>query len=132
MGDIGPGAPRLLVIEDFADARDLYCELFSSQGFEVHAAADGQAGIELARALRPHIILLDLALPRLDGFGVLSAVRQDSDRAFAATLVLIISAHADHACRKRALELGANAWFGKPSLPDDLVSAVRSLLASAT
>jgi two-component system, cell cycle response regulator DivK len=133
MDDRNVSAPsrRLLVIEDFADARDLYCELLSGQGFEVHAAGDGLAGLDLARIVRPHLILLDLALPRLDGFGVLSAIRHDVDAELASTPVLVISAHADQSSSKRAFELGANAVLGKPSLPDELLNSVNSLLGIA-
>jgi CheY-like chemotaxis protein len=124
----GGGGHLLVVIEDFDDARDLYCDLFRAYGFEVHAAADGLTGLALVRAVRPQLILLDMALPGLDGFGVLTQIRQDVDAHFALTPVLVISAQDDHASVKRAFALGANAILPKPHLPDQLLKMAYALL----
>jgi two-component system cell cycle response regulator DivK len=127
-----PGAadrPRILIVDDFDDARELYCELFAGQGFEVHSAGDGITALELAKSLLPDVILLDIALPRLDGLSVLSAVR--SHPPLSATRVVMLTAHtADH-IKTRAISLGASGIIIKPCLPEDLLGAVHALLSKA-
>jgi two-component system cell cycle response regulator DivK len=121
---------RILIVEDFDDARELYCELFRFHGFEVHAAADGLTGLALAKTLLPDVMLLDLGLPKLDGLSVLSSVR--SDDALARTPVVVLSAHAGIEDVGRAESLGANLALTKPYLPDDLVRVVWGLLKPRT
>ncbi|HUJ25326.1 MAG TPA: response regulator [Myxococcales bacterium] len=69
----GSPAARILIVEDYADARDLYVEYFRSHGFDVLAAANGLEALEVARQHRPDVIVLDVALPKLDGFPCSSA-----------------------------------------------------------
>jgi two-component system cell cycle response regulator DivK len=117
---------KILVVDDYDDARELYTELFLVQGFEVHAAGDGRSAIELAKSVRPDAILLDVALPLADGFSVLREVRGDA--ALASVRVVMLSATADPGYQARALELGADLALLKPCLPEVIAGAVLALL----
>jgi two-component system cell cycle response regulator DivK len=117
---------RVLIVEDFDDARELYCVYFQLQGFEAHPAADGIAALRAARLIRPDAIVLDVALPRLDGFSVLREVRADPQ--LSATPVLMLSATDDPDYAARCKALGANGALTKPCLPEELVEEVRAQL----
>jgi two-component system, cell cycle response regulator DivK len=121
---------RVLIVEDFADARQLYLELLEYYGFEVHSAADGVTGLSMAKSLLPDAILLDLALPGIDGFALLTAVRNHP--ATAETPVLIVTAHAEPEVHARAKACGATAILLKPGLPEDLVRELRGVLPKTT
>ena len=73
------GKQMVLVIDDDADQRDLLMRFLEREGFAVRVAADGRTGIELARSLRPRAILLDVMMPQMDGWSVLSAIKADPD-----------------------------------------------------
>jgi two-component system cell cycle response regulator DivK len=117
------GKIRVLVVEDYEDAREMYVEFLKADGFEVHAAADGLAGLEMVRTLRPDVLVLDFALPKLDGFSVLREIR--SDPHISGTPVLTLSASAGKDYADRAMRTGATAVLTKPCLPDDLARAIR-------
>ncbi len=103
-----PGA-RILVVDDDAATRDLLARFLKREGFEVTGAADGQAGLTLARALRPQAILLDVEMPKMDGWSVLHALRQDP--ALADTPVVMVSVKNEQSL---AYALGATDYLLKP------------------
>ncbi|WP_237478765.1 hybrid sensor histidine kinase/response regulator [Lichenibacterium dinghuense] len=110
-----PGAPaaeagaRILVVDDDAAARDLLARFLKREGFAVTGAADGQAGLTLARALRPQAILLDVEMPKMDGWSVLHALRQDP--ALVDTPVVMVSVKNEQSL---AYALGATDYLLKP------------------
>ncbi|MGC3998461.1 MAG: diguanylate cyclase [Anaeromyxobacter sp.] len=117
--------PRLLVADDEADARDVLAQVLHPD-YEVVAAADGQEAVDLARAERPDVILLDLNMPRLDGFQALERLRADP-----ATLdipVIFVSARSDDAVKVRSLDLGAVDYLQKPFSERELRARVERTL----
>ncbi len=117
---------RILIVDDFDDARELYAEYLRTRGFEVTGAADGQAALHLALPSRYDLIILDLALPRMDGIDVLRTLRADPETK--GTPIIMLSASAGPEARDATLRAGADLFLEKPCLPDDLESAVLKLL----
>ena len=100
---------RILVVDDDPAARDLLARFLNREGFAVTGAADGQAGLTLARALRPQAILLDVEMPKLDGWSVLHALRQDP--LLVDTPIVMVSVKNE---KSLAYALGATDYLLKP------------------
>src|SRR5476649_58494 len=96
--------PRLLLIEDNPDTRQIYKDVFEREGFQVLIAEDGEKGLSYAQATIPDVLLLDLMIPKLSGFDLLKRLRAQKDTE--AIPVVIFSALADAADRQKAAELG--------------------------
>lgn len=120
--------PRILIVDDFDDARELYAEFLRLRGYEVTGAADGPAALHLALPAHFDLIILDLALPRMDGLEVLRALRADANTA--RTPIIILSASVGREPREETLRAGADLFLEKPCLPDELEAAIQKLLAS--
>ncbi len=116
---------RVLVVDDSAPIRELLAVNLELEGFEVRCAADGRAGLELARAWRPDVVTLDVVMPDLDGLAVLTELRADG--ATCAIPVLMLTGRAQPADRDRAEALGADGYLAKPFEPAELVAAVLDL-----
>lgn len=125
--DAGAGGPppRVLVVEDTEANRDLVVQLLED-AYDVRCAEDGEAGLALARSWKPAIVLLDLGLPKLDGWSVARAIRDDP--ALGGVRVIALTAHAMPEDRDRALAAGCDHYLTKPI--DDL--ALLALLAALT
>lgn len=117
----------ILIVEDSDDTREMYAEFFISQGFAVHTAKDGLEALALAKEWRPSVVLLDVALPKLDGLSVLRKIR--ADKKLADTPVLTISAFTDAEYSEGAEQSGATRVLSKPCLPDEVLAAVREVVA---
>jgi CheY-like chemotaxis protein len=124
----GPQPPPLvLVIDDDEDNREVYGQYFEFLGWRTAIAADGQTGLDQASALNPSAIVLDLALPVLDGFEV---ARRLKGNAATRTIPLIaLTAHMLESARAEAVAAGVDDYFLKPCPPQDLAAAVRRHLA---
>jgi two-component system response regulator RegX3 len=112
---------RVLIVEDepsFVDALEVSLE---AEGFEVLIAVDGRRAIEVFRAERPDLVLLDLMLPELPGIDVLRAIRRDSD-----VPVIVVSAKDAESDIVAALELGADDYVTKPYSIRELVARIRA------
>ena len=118
-----PGAARrVLVIEDNDDARDMLTTLLSIAGHDVHSAADGARGLELARVVRPEIALVDVGLPGLDGYEVARRLRAFG---FGAALRLIaITGYGQAEDRRRAEAAGFDVHLAKPLDPERLLAVI--------
>ena len=116
----------ILVIEDDKFNIKLLTEACRSMGCRVDSAMDGEAGLEAFRGGAPDLVLLDVMLPKMDGFGVLTEIRAHPERGD--TPVVMVTALQNAADRARALELGADDYVGKPFRLGDLRSRVRSVL----
>lgn len=117
----------ILAIDDQEDNLALLEALLSSRGFVVHTALDGPTGLELAASARPDLILLDLAMPGMDGFEVLQRLR--AQRLTAKTPVIVLTANYREAeMVERGLELGATEYLTKPIQMDELVVRLKSAL----
>jgi two-component system response regulator AdeR len=100
-----------------------------TQGFAVAEAVDGLDALDQAQRLAPAILLLDMDMPRLDGFGVLEALRRRL--AGRAVPVVVVTVHDDPATEARCIELGAEDYLTKPIQPSSLVVRVRAVLRRA-
>ncbi len=106
------GKPTLLVVEDDLDLRKILVQLFAEQYYVVEAE-DGKKAIELTLEERPSTILLDLMLPEVDGFGVLTSIRSNPDHFIAKTPVVVLSNLWTNQDILRAESLTVEAYFVK-------------------
>lgn len=117
---------RILIVEDEADIADLIAFNLERQGHEPIKALDGASGIEMALEFQPDLIILDLMLPRLDGYQVLKELRKDSRTRN--TPVLMLTARSQAEDRIRGLEAGADDYLTKPFSSKELMLRVRAIL----
>ncbi|MFA5058957.1 MAG: response regulator [Opitutaceae bacterium] len=118
--------PVLLSVDDERDVIDLVRFHFSRAGYEVVTASSGREAIETIRCRRPDLVLLDLMLPDIDGFGVCEILHRN---AVTATIpIVILSAWSTADARNVGLELGALDYVTKPFSPKELVDRVNRLL----
>ena len=121
--------PLVLVVEDYPDAREMYTAYLQFSGFEVAEAANGLEAIEKAETLMPDIVLMDLALPRMDGWEATRRLKSNDRTRHIPVVALTGHALAGHA--EGARQAGCDAFVTKPCLPDALVAEIRRLLESA-
>ena len=119
-------AGRILVVEDDRALRTVLVGALQSGGFEVEQAADGSAGVQALRARTFDIVLLDIGLPFVDGWHVLSSLEGRR-----APSVIVISARGDQADKVRALDMGADDYLAKPFGSDELLARIRAVLRRA-
>lgn len=122
-----PAAAKILAVDDEPALTDLISYHLGRNGHDVATAASGWEAIERIQHQRPDIILLDLMLPDLDGFGVCEILRRDP--ATATIPIIIISAWASVDSRHLGLELGALDYITKPFSPHELVQRVNRFLS---
>ena len=113
----------VIIIDDDGDARQMYSEYLRHQGCTVFTAPDGRSGLNKIDELRPDVIVLDLAMPRVDGWTVLKNVRESSLTSQIA--VVVVSAMSD--ARDQAFHMGCDAYLVKPCSPDVLYLQIRAL-----
>jgi len=119
----------VLVIEDEAPLRANIVRILSAEGYRVVAAADGEEGIQRVTEERPDMVICDILMPRVDGFGVLAALRSRPETA--AIPFIFLTASADKDDLARGLKSGANEYVTKPFKIAGLMAAVRRLLPPA-
>ena len=117
----------ILLIEDDPLSARLVDLILKSEGHRVIITRDGAEGLEVAKNTPLDLILLDLMLPKMDGFEVLRQLRADPKTAD--VRVVIVSAKSQPADKERAAELGVNAYLTKPYRKVELLELVRSLLS---
>jgi len=113
----------ILVVDDRANVRLLLEEFLSGQGFTVVTSSNGQDALELARRARPDMILLDIMMPKMDGYEFLERYRQEYR-----TPVIIITAKEEETDAVRGLDLGADDYIIKPFRMRELASRMRAVL----
>lgn len=118
--------PLVLVVEDYQDAREMYAAYLQFSGFDVAEAGNGIEAIEKTQALLPDIVLMDLALPRMDGWEATRRLKSDPRTRHIPIVALTGHALAGHA--EGAREAGCDAFVTKPCLPDALVAEIKRLL----
>jgi two-component system cell cycle response regulator DivK len=127
--DAAPSPPPLvLVVEDYQDARDMYVEYLRFAGFRVAEARNGLEALDRAFALVPDVVLMDLALPRMDGWEATRRLKTDPRTSHIPVVALTGHALAGHADGAR--QAGCDAFVRKPCLPDVLVAEIRRVLAA--
>jgi two-component system alkaline phosphatase synthesis response regulator PhoP len=117
----------ILVVEDEDPLRMALCDALRGEGFDVIEAEDGEQGLYLATREAPDVVLLDLMLPKLDGFAVLRAIREDRVNA----AVIILSARGEEWDRVHGFEYGADDYVVKPFSTRELVLRIRAVLKRA-
>jgi signal transduction histidine kinase len=123
-------ARRYVVLaDDNADLRDYICRLLVSRGYEVEPVADGQAALAALRARRPDILVTDVMMPQLDGFGLLQAVRRDT--ALRDLPVIMLSARAGDEAKVEGLGSGADDYLTKPFSSRELLARIAANIAMA-
>ena len=113
---------KILVVEDDASIRNNILSLLRLEGFDVVDASNGLQALELARQHLPGLILSDVMMPQLDGYGLLELLR--ADPATAGIPLIFLSARTDRADRRRGMNLGADDYLGKPFTANELLDAV--------
>jgi two-component system, cell cycle response regulator DivK len=118
--------PKILLVEDNEMNRDMLSRRLSRRGFTVVIAEDGQQGVDLARAERPDLILMDMSLPVKDGWEATREIK--ADPAIAGIPVIALTAHAMAGDRERVLAAGCDDYDTKPIELDRLLEKISALL----
>jgi DNA-binding response OmpR family regulator len=119
-------AKNILIIEDDSFLRGLLSKKLSSSGFDVSEAIDGDKGIKKTKEEKPDLILLDLLLPTIDGFEVLSKIKQDPDTS--SIPVIVLSNLGQKEDIDRCLELGATDYMIKAQFtPEEIIIKVKQV-----
>lgn len=111
---------RVLVIEDNQDNMTLIVDVLLSLDYEVLQAHDGEQGVAMAKAEVPNVILMDLSLPRMDGWTATRIIK--ADRALMHIPIIALTAHAMMGDKEKALEAGCNDYISKPINLQELAS----------
>ena len=118
--------PRVLLVDDYPDAREMYTEYLEFSGFDVIGAGNGLEALQRAVDANPDIILMDLSLPVMDGWE--ATRRLKADQRTASIPVVALTGHALAGISDGALKAGCDAFVTKPCLPEDLVKEIRKIL----
>ena len=122
-----PGPPRVLVVDDDPTTRLICATNLQLDGYQVLEAANGQEGLELALDQAPDVVLLEISMPVLDGFGLAAALQAD-DRTRELPLIFL-TAEVDPVVKAQAFETGAHAVIEKPFDPGAVTSFVERVIA---
>ena len=114
---------RILLVEDDPKTRSTVALYLQREGYDVATAEDGLRALELAREQEPHLVVLDLMLPRLDGIEVCRALREAGR-----TAILMVTARSTEEDKLAGLDLGADDYVTKPFSPRELMARVRAVL----
>ena len=117
---------RVLVVDDFDDAREMYAEYLEFAGFQVETARNGAEAVEKAQEASPDIILMDLSLPVMDGWEATRLIKGDNRTRDIP--VMALSGHVLAGSENHAKEAGADEFVAKPCLPQDLENKIRTML----
>jgi CheY-like chemotaxis protein len=117
---------KVLLVEDNEMNRDMLSRRLTRRGFEVVFAGDGQQGLDLARSVKPDIILMDMSLPVIDGWEVTRRIKADGT--MRSIPVIGLTAHAMSGDREKAIEAGCDDYDTKPVEIDRLLEKIRRLL----
>lgn len=116
----------VLLVEDVADTRDMYADYLRHCGFNVTTATTGAEALDAAREQTPDVILMDAAMPGLDGWAATKLLKNDPVTRHVPVLILTAHVFAEH--RAKAQEVGADGFIGKPCMPDELAREITSAL----
>jgi CheY-like chemotaxis protein len=126
--DAIPERATVLIVDDTPDGREIYSLYLQSKGFTVLTARDGNEGVETARQHQPDVVVMDLAMARLDGIAATKRLKRDARTR--RTPVIVLTAYPGKPVQQQALEAGAAMFLTKPCLPDELEAHIRRLLAA--
>lgn len=117
----------ILTVDDSRTMRDMLMMSLKSAGFDVIQAVDGVHGLEVLAANSPQVIITDINMPRLDGFGFIEGVRKDEK--YRGVPILVLTTESDASKKDRARQAGATGWIVKPFSPTKLIDAIRRVAA---
>jgi pilus assembly protein CpaE len=120
-------ATKVLVVDDDLNIQRVLVFTLKQEGFEVHVAADGQAGVEMAASLDPDLILMDVAMPTVDGYAATQQIR--ANESGTRVPIIMLTAEADVEQRVKGLRAGADDDIVKPFHPLELMARIKALLA---
>ncbi len=123
------GVPLVMVVDDSLTVRKITSRMLSREGFDVATAKDGVEGLQQLQDIRPDCILLDVEMPRMDGFEFARHVR--ADEATRGIPIIMITSRTADKHKNRALELGVNEYMGKPYQEDQLLALIRRYTAES-
>lgn len=123
--DARPGVKRILTIDDSKTMRDMLRLTLVGAGYDVLQAVDGQDGLEVLRKERVDVVITDINMPKLDGYGVIRHLRADAG--YDETPILVLSTESDQKTKDIGRDAGATGWLVKPFDPDQLVEIVRQV-----
>jgi two-component system, cell cycle response regulator DivK len=121
-------APLILIVDDVDDNRALYAEYLTHHGLRVDEAVDGEEALEKIERVLPDLVVMDLSMPRLDGWEATRRIKANAE--WRHIPVLVVTGHAIGSEVRRAREAGCDALCTKPCLPQQLLMHVRELLAA--
>ena len=117
---------KILVVDDEPDILEFLKYNLEKEGYTVHTAGDGEEGIRIARKEKPHLIILDIMMPKMDGVEVCRTLRSESD--FNQTVIAFLTAREEDFSQIAALEVGGDDYITKPIRPRVFTSRVKALL----
>ena len=128
---------KILIVDDDPDILDALAMILESRGYEVVTARDGVEGLANLKAETPDLMILDLLMPKMDGFGVLKELKDPRWAKYAQIPILILTSVREEASRRRyeletGLALGVDDYIEKPMPPDTLLERVGRLLSKKT
>jgi DNA-binding response OmpR family regulator len=119
---------KILLVEDDAKTRSTVALYLQREGYDVSEAEDGVAALKLARERDPHLVVLDLMLPRMDGLAVCRALRESGND----PAIIMVTARSTEDDKLNGLDLGADDYVTKPFSPRELMARIRAVLRRAT
>ncbi len=117
---------KILIIEDNLDIRENTAELLELSGYKVETASDGIEGVRMAKSMQPNVVICDIMMPHLDGFGVLQIFSNHED--LSKIPFIFLTAKTDRADMRRGMEMGADDYLTKPFQEVELLKAIESRL----
>jgi DNA-binding response OmpR family regulator len=121
--------PRIIIVDDDRDTRELLAMALETEGFEVASAANGLRLISSLQLRRPHLILLDVNMSWIDGFELCKAVKKNEN--FRDIPVIFVSGRGEPEDRRKGVEAGAADYFVKPLDLEGLIARIRELVPAA-
>lgn len=122
------GRPQILIVDDSVTVRKVTSRLLERQGFDTHVARDGLDAIEMlqSKSIKPDLMLLDIEMPRMDGFEVATHIRQDSQ--FKNLPIIMITSRTGDKHKQKAIEIGVNGYMGKPFEDTKLINVINGII----
>jgi chemosensory pili system protein ChpA (sensor histidine kinase/response regulator) len=124
-----PGTPLVMIVDDSLTVRKITSRTLTRAGFDVITAKDGIDALELLNDRTPDVILLDIEMPRMDGFEFTKTIKNEPRNAHIP--IIMITSRTAEKHRNRAKELGVDLYLGKPYQEDELIRNLREMLALA-
>jgi two-component system, cell cycle response regulator DivK len=121
--------PKILLVEDNEMNRDMLSRRLERRGYQVVIAVDGQQGVDMARAEKPDLVLMDMSLPVLDGWEATRRLKAEADTR--AVPIIALTAHAMAGDREKAMEAGCDDYDTKPIELPRLLGKIEELLGKA-